>query len=272
MANYTLSVISKEKFRNDFESSRFVQILDKIGFKNLYRDAIAKDLRDDSYVSMDDNYIAILEKHSSLLDGLKATAKDAYGCVSDSVHYTLDNPRDVAKIPYDVLKAVITSPKAIGIGILGVAVGTSGCTDKILGDDVNQSISEYFNNIVVDEENNLTLGDSIVFAKDVVSGSLDSKSVVRVQHKTPDRMIFYTIEGKVIPEDGYLRNYDTDGDGSVDAREVMVSIESLAERGTTLNVFLFGFGVPWDSDIYKAYSDLNELRFRYFDLTYCHTY
>ena len=286
MANYTLSVTSKDKFRNDFESSRFVRILDNIGLKKLYRDAVAKDLRDDPYVFMDDNYIATLEKHTSLLDGLKHTAKDAYGCVSDSIHYTLDNPRDVARIPYDVLKAVITSPKALGIGILGLAVGGSGCTDKILGDDTNKSISDYLGDIVVDEENNITLNDSVGVAKDVVStmsGGVDDVSnpnsdnilksnkpvgiegygVEYKQFKTPDGMMHFAHPDH---DGGYLGGYDIDGDHGVDVIDDVLSKSAYTEIGVDFKRQLKGLGVPYDHIIYELYPDFDELRFRFFDL------
>jgi len=268
MANYKLSVTSKEKFRSDFESSRFVKILDKLGLGTTYRNAVAKDFLNDPYVSMDDNYIATLEKHTSLLDGLKHTAKDTYDCVSDSVHYTLDNPIEVARIPYDVLKAIITSPKALTVGVLGVAIANSGCLDKVFGDDVNQSISEYFGNIVVNKENNLTLSDSVVIAKgvvSVVSGDTGFDSVVREQHTTPDGLVFYLPERGVLPEDHYLASYDTDGDGVADARDFAISTEYLLKMGNTLKLHLMGYGVPYDSQIYDVYPDIGELRFRTFN-------
>ena len=142
----------------------------------------------------------------------------------------------------------------------------SGCTDKILGDDINKSISDYFGNIVVDKDSNLTLSDSVVITKDVVSkisGGFEDHTVIREQHTTPDGMVFYTPSGKSIPENGYLSNYDTDGDGMVDVRDYVVSKTILEGRGATIESFLRSFDVPEDSRVYDVYPDITEFRFRY---------
>ena len=270
MAKYILSVMSKEIFKKDFESSHLVWILDKLGFGTIYRDAAAKDLLGNPYVFMDDNHIATLEKHTSLLDGLKHTAKDAHDCVSDSVHYTLENPCDVARIPYDVLKAVITSPKAIGIGILGLAVGTSGCTDKILGDDVNRSISDYLGDIVVDKEHNLTLGDSVESMhfrmSDVISSENNNNNLI--QRTTPEGLVFYVFEESPLDTNGVRRHYDVNGDGLTDVRDLVVSKTEASELGVSLEKYLSINCISIALDLYKNNPELDEMRFRFHDLNH----
>jgi len=264
MAKYTISIMSRDKFREDFNKSLLVKILDKFGFGSTYRSAVAKDMLNDPYVSITEDSITIFEKHTSFTESLKQTAKDTLDCASDSVHYTLNNPAGVARIPYDVLKAIVVNPKVLGPFVLGVAIGTSGCTDQINGADNNKSISDYFGDIVINKENNMTVGDVAA-----VVNNLDDSKKYRgadtnlVQYTTPDGMVYYARPNGI---DGYRNIYDLNGDGSVNAQDGCLSRSDFKTDFDFKLHLKMNWKVPYDSDFYEEYPDFKELRFRSFDL------
>ena len=102
----------------DLRQDPLVKVTEKLGCDDFYKKSVLNDLSKSPDVQIDGNTLMIHELYdnSSISDDLKALG-----------HETLDTARYIASTTYTAAKAIITDPKVLGIALLGIAIGGSGC-------------------------------------------------------------------------------------------------------------------------------------------------